>query len=238
MLKSNMASGQFTGKSEMTNNLCQLARDWAGTMSHDGLLCEEKIDGFRALRFPGIDGVTRLWTRNGLPIEGTGHILHQLARLEREAGETLFFDGEFQVAGTLDATKRWCESGWKLGDEAGIYHLFDAMPLTQWRAGGDPTPLYQRKARLKALVEAVDTAPQWEWREGSHGRDENGPIPVLLVEDEWCFSAPDVIDAATRVWAAGGEGCMAKLADAPYERRRSKAWLKVKPGGPWLKALT
>lgn len=216
--------------------LAQLAQDWRGDLPGDGVMCEQKIDGWRALRFPGIDGVTRLWTRNGMPIEGTAHILHQLARLEREAGEAIMFDGEFQVGGTLDATKRWCESGWKLGGEAGIYHLFDAMPLAQWRSGGTPIPLYQRKAWLKALVAAVPTE-EWEWREGSRGRDE-GATPVLLVEDQWCFTAGDVLDAARRVWAAGGEGLMLKRAEAPYRRERSAAWMKVKEANmhKWEKA--
>jgi ATP-dependent DNA ligase len=187
----------------MSNQLVQLALDWRGTLPPGGAMAEQKFDGFRAARFAGIDGKVRLWTRGGMPI-----------------------DGEFQVAGTLDATKRWCESGWKFGGEAGIYHVFDAMPFSAWRVGGDPTPLYQRKARLKALVEAC-AEPEWDWRPGSKGRDE-GAIPVSLVEDEWVFDAADVIEAARRVWAAGGEGCMIKNAEAPYQRKRSGAWLKVK----------
>lgn len=210
----------------MSNQLCQLAQDWRGTLPPGGAMCEQKFDGFRAARFAGIDGKVRLWTRGGIPIEGVGHILYHLDRMERAAGEPLFIDGEFQVAGTLDATKRWCESGWKFGGEAGIYHVFDAMPFSAWRAGGDPTPLYQRKARLKALVEAC-AEPEWDWRPGSKGRDE-GDIPVSLVEDEWVFDAADVIEAARRVWAVGGEGLMLKDAEAPYQRKRSGAWMKVK----------
>lgn len=66
---------------------------------------EQKIDGWRALRFPGIDGKVRLWTRNGQTIEGAGHILHRLALMEQVAGEPMVFDGEFQLGGTLEATK-------------------------------------------------------------------------------------------------------------------------------------
>lgn len=208
------------------NQLCQLARDWTGGIPSDGTMIELKIDGWRALRFPGIDGKVRLWSRNGMPIEGVGHVLHQLERMERAAGEPCFFDGEFQVDGTLSATKAWCESGWKLGGEAGIYHVFDAMPLSAWRAGGDPTPAYQRKAWLKSLMEAT-AEPEWEWRAGSRGRDE-GAILVVMVEDEWIFDAAGVVDAARRVWAAGGEGLMLKDPEAPYQRNRNGAWLKVK----------
>jgi hypothetical protein len=38
--------------------LVQLLSDWRGTVPAGGLLCEEKRDGWRAARFPGIDGVT------------------------------------------------------------------------------------------------------------------------------------------------------------------------------------
>jgi ATP-dependent DNA ligase len=189
---------------------------------------EQKIDGWRALRFPGIDGKVRLWTRNGYPIEGTGHILHRLALMERVAGEPMVFDGEFQVGGTLEATKHWCERGWRLGEEAGTFYAFDCLTLAEWRAGGTDRPLYERKAQLQALARAVDEDPalSWEWRPGSHGRDESGAVQVLA--DGWATDAADVIDAVQRVWAIGGEGCMLKDASAPYRRTRSIAWQKVK----------
>lgn len=206
--------------------LCQLAGDWRGLIPTGGVMAEQKIDGWRGLRFPGIDGKVRLWTRNGMPIEGVGHILHRLERMERAAGEPVMFDGEFQVDGTLAATKHWAETRWKQGGEAGVYHLFDAMPLGAWKAGGDPTPAYQRKAWLKSLMDAT-AADEWEWRPGSRGRDE-GATPVVLIEDVWCETAADVIDEARRIWAAGGEGLMLKDALAPYQRNRNSAWLKVK----------
>lgn len=217
-------------------SLVQLATDWRGTVPPGGLMCEQKIDGWRALRFPGIDGKQRLWTRNGFAIEGVGHIQHQLARMESAAGEPLVFDGEFQVGGTLAATKAWCETRWKLGGEAGVLHLFDVLPLAAWRAGGDPTPAYQRKARLAELMQVAAT-DEWEWREGSRGRDE-GATAVQMIADGWAFDAADVIDAAQRVWATGGEGLMLKDPMAPYQRSRSAAWQKVKAEnqGKWRMA--
>lgn len=217
------------------NSLCQLAADWRGAIPGGGALIEPKIDGWRAMRFAGHSGRPQMWTRQGMPIEGVGHILWQLDRIEQAYGELMFFDGEFQVGGTLAATKAWCERGWKLGGEAGVYHLFDAMPLSRWKAGGDPTPLYQRKAWLKAAVEAA-AADNWEWRPGSHGRDDGAP-PVALVEDQWVFNAADALDFAKRIWAEGGEGAVLKSAESPYQRKRTDAWQKIKPGGPWWKEM-
>lgn len=217
----------------MTDHLCQLAGDWTGTVPETGIMAEVKADGFRALRFPGIDGKVRLWTRNGHVIEGTGHILHRLALMERAAGEPMMFDGEFILpdagAGTLHATKEWCERGWKQGGEAGALYLFDAMPLREWRAGGSPVPLARRKARLVALAAAVDADPlaSWEWREGSRGRDE-GATPVRVAEHRMVHGVRGALELARGVWAAGGEGLMLKDPASPYRRKRSDDWRKVK----------
>lgn len=209
--------------------LCQLGIDWNGSVPDGGVMVERKWDGIRALRFPGIDGVNRLWTRNGMVIEGTGHIAHLLDLLERAAGEPWFFDGEFVVDDSLATTKAWFERGWRLGVEAGVLHLFDGFPLRDWKAGGCEMPLYARKARLSALVGAAGDNPpsEWDWRPGSRGRDEVDPCPVQLVEDLWAQDHADVIDAARRVWAVDGEGLVAKDADAPYLRNRNCSWQKV-----------
>lgn len=206
--------------------LCALLSDWKGHTPTGGTWHEVKQDGWRAIRFPGIDGKVRLWTRNGHEIHGAAHILHRLDRMEREAGEAMVFDGEFVVDGSLAATKAWCESGYKFGGEAGVLHLFDAIPLARWREGLDPTPLYRRRERLEALVTAT-SEPEWEWRAGSRGRDDD-TLSVVLVEQGWASDAYDVARQARLVWRAGGEGIVTKDAEAGYERRRVTHWAKVK----------
>ena len=209
------------------NSLVQLLDDWKGTVPEGGAWLEQKHDGWRAFYAPDYLGKPCLWTRNGHPIEGVGHILHRLARMEREAGQPMFFDGELIVGGTLEATKAWCESGWKKGGEAGTFHAFDAIPLREWKAGGGAIPLISRKNALEALVAATDE-PEWEWRAGSRGRDEAGPAAVSFVGGQWIFDQRDVIDAARGIWAAGGEGVVIKEGDAPYRRNRNRTWQKVK----------
>lgn len=225
----------------MSGNLCQLAADWRGDLPDGGLSCEIKHDGWRAPCFPGIDGVRRIWTRNGMPLDAAAHLLPRLALMEEAAGQPMMFDGEFVVddagAGTLAATKAWCESGWRKGDPAGTLHLFDAMPLADWRAGGCDMPQYQRKARLAELFAATEEEDDgWTWRAGSRGRDI---LPaVRVVADSWVADAADVLDEARRVWATGGEGLMLKDPMAPYRRDRNGAWLKVKAAnaGKWRMA--
>lgn len=211
------------------NSLCQLASDWRGTLPSEGTWAELKHDGFRCLWFRGIDGKARLWTRQGMPIEGCDHIAYHLSLLERVAGQPLFIDGELVVDGTLAATKHWVETGWRQGGEKGLLHAFDVLPFADWQRGGGDMPLHARKAMLVELAGSVehDPALSWEWRPGSRGRDEGGN-PVLLVEDQWLGSRADVVDEVRRVWAAGGEGLVLKDSMAPYQRSRNGAWVKVK----------
>lgn len=213
----------------MTAELFQLAGRYVGQyLPSAGMMAEIKVDGWRAGYFRGRAGKPGLWTRNGQPIEGTGHILHKLAIMEAVAGCALFLDGEFVVAGTLEATKAWCERGWKGGGEAGTFHLFDCLTDEEWRAGGSDRPLWQRKAWLAELWAAVPDHPlSWDYRPGSHGREPGAP-PVEILADEWVADRADIEALANRVWAQNLEGLMLKDAEAPYWRGRNNHWLKVK----------
>lgn len=223
-----MATSLHTQAPHVRNpaELCQLATHWTGSLPSSGVMAEQKIDGWRALWLRDHAGAPGIFTRNGVPIGGTAHIAYMLEQMERAAGEPMFFDGEFQVGGSLAATKAWCERGWKAGGEAGQLYLFDCMPASEWRAGGTQRPLYARKAMLRDLAQAAQ-GDGWEWRPGSHGRDDDCP-PVTVLEDGWAFDAHDVEREAHAVWARGGEGLMLKDAEAGYERCRNGRWLKVK----------
>jgi ATP-dependent DNA ligase len=212
--------------------LFQIAGVWRGDeLPAGGMVAELKIDGWRCGHFRGIDGRAGLWTRNGFPIEGTGHILHAISIMEAVAGEPLFIDGEFQVAGTLDATKRWCESGWKAGGEAGTFYAFDCLAQAEWESNDCERPWVERKAMLEKLYrESLHHPLSWEYRPRSYGRKPDAPI-VEIIDDAWCFDARDVRNEANRVWARGGEGLILKQADAPYRRNKSSDWQKVKHPG-------
>lgn len=211
--------------------LCMLAGRWAGVMPDPaGAKVERKHDGFRCLFFRGLDGAPDLWTRNGMPMPGTGHILARLLEIEEAMGGQWMIDGEFVVDGTLAATKAHYDSRWRLGD-AGTFFAFDAIPFEAWRAGRCDTPLHERKASLASAIAA--TAPDasaWEWREVSRGAG-HGVDPVELVADTWAFDAADVEAEAQRGWAAGHEGVMVKDPTEPYVRGRSDGWLKFKRPG-------
>lgn len=222
----------------MTDQLCQLAGNWSGQLPPAGLAMETKMDGWRAIYMRNYLGEPCLFTRNGQRIEGAQHIIHRCGLLERVAGQPLVIDGEFQVDGSLAATKAWCERGWRTGGEAGLFYAFDIVPMVNWVRGVWEWPWVRRKEWLVSLARQVEADPalQWEWRPGSRGRDD-ADSPVIVLEDSWAFDAGDVLQEARRVWSQNGEGLVLKDAEAPYIRRRSDAWLKVKKDGPWLSRL-
>lgn len=210
-------------------SLCQLAGDYRGQlMPAHGSLVEPKIDGWRCLYIPGHDGKPALWTRQGMPLMGAGHVLKRLVEIDRAMGGGHVIDGEFQVDGTLAATKAHCERGWRDGDR-GTFHAFDCMPWRSWDRGGTDTPLYQRKLLLQGAIEGTAPDP-WEWEEGSRGRGHGQPCVVLMPE-RWVSDAADLRSYADEIWRAGGEGVMMKDAESCYSRRRTNAWLKVKSPG-------
>lgn len=212
----------------MTHHLCHLAGDWRGDVPEWGVMAEPKVDGWRCLFFPDWQGKPTLWSRNGIPLQGVGQILRRLIAVESAlGGGRWFIDGELLVDGTLAATKAHCERGWRQGD-AGTFHAFDAVPLADWKADRCDIPLYRRKELLAGAIRGTAPDPlSWEWAEGSRGK-RHGVDPVQLVPDRWCNTAYDVAAYAAEVWRAGGEGLMLKDAESPYQRKRSKAWQKVK----------
>lgn len=202
--------------------LFQLAGEWRGGVPEGGTWIEEKHDGARAGWIAG-----RLLTREGIAIGGIGHIAWHLAAIEREAGEPMFFDAEFIAPGGFLATLEHIGRGERAA-EGGTLHLFDCMPLMEWKHGGTDRPLIQRKAMLRDLVAAApDPALSWDWRPGTHGAEPEGPA-IAVVEDHWCADQSEVEDMAVRIWARGGEGVMLKDAESPYRRNRNGAWRKFK----------
>lgn len=188
--------------------LCQLVGDWSGRVA-GAQIVEPKVDGIRMLWIGG-----ELVTREGTPIYGAEHIAARLRQLERAAGESMFFDGEWQVGGSFAATLRHFQARGGSGD-AGTLHLFDAMPMRVWRGEEPGEPLWARKAALDRLFDgnAGDVRPMpWAYLPAPHSMEIEG-------------MARDVI-------AAGGEGIVVKAADAPYRRKRGLAWQRIK------KALT
>lgn len=211
--------------------LVQLVGNYRGALPDGDWFCQTKVDGWRCSYFAGKDGQKRLWTRNGVPIQGAGHIMHRLAMMEQIAGQDMFFDGEITIGDSLASTKHWLETGWKAGGEAGTLHLFDCMTQSEWEQGGTDRPLYERLRQLSDLCGQLASLPaNWEWREGTRGKEPPEPH-IIPLPYEYVSSHADVMDMANRIWSKNGEGLVLKRADSGYVRDRSNEWLKVKRNG-------
>lgn len=217
--------------------LVQLASTWIGDDPPAAAQLEPKIDGWRAVWMRGLDGEPHLYTgRGGGRINGVEHIEHRCKLMEQAAGKPLVLDGEFQVDGTLAATKKWCESGWKQGGEAGEFFMFDILNAYDWGHGGGFMPQQDRSLRLGELLASAERLldDEWEWRPGSFGADHK-TRPLRVLPRKLVFSAQEVVDEVLTLWSMGAEGAVVKDIVAPYQRKRTKNWQKVtREGRKWM----
>jgi DNA ligase-1 len=167
---------------------------------------EPKFDGLRAILVhdPGATPPLRFYSKNGLPFEtldGLAELIRQGSNLRD--GEVVFLDGEItsgQFNDTVSQVKRKKASA----DDA-VYNVFD-----YFSPGGLDLTQQQRRANLE---EAFGT---------------NTVDRMVLAPGVWCADDAQVRAEARRIWEQGGEGVIVKDAAAPYELKRSYAWMKVK----------
>ena len=170
-------------------------------------LLERKFDGERCVaRKRG--GVVRLESRRGKDLTSTyPEVATAMAAQGAEElvldGEVVAFDGEQTSFGRLQQRLGVSRpSPARVADFPVVYCVFDLLEVD----GGDLTarPLLERRARLAKVIRQRRGLQLSEaWRDDSQRRFA-----------EACHS--------------GWEGLIAKRADAPYVRGRSKEWLKLK----------
>jgi ATP-dependent DNA ligase len=183
--------------------ICQLAGTWSPRALAPGWQVEEKHDGIRCLWFDG-----QLWTREGEALD-LPHIAAEAARLERRFGQPMFLDGEYVEPGGFHATLSVIGSRGKRA-ATGTFHVFDAVPLGEWRADACEKPLTARQALLRLAV--------GDW----------SPRALRIVQPRPVANGADVERIAAGIWAAAGEGVIAKDGASLYRRHRSDTWLKLK----------
>jgi len=163
-------------------------------------LHEVKHDGYRAQVAIGRGGA-RIYTRSGLDwSDKFAPLLPPLAELPAETG---LIDGEIVAGAGLQGFAA-LQAAIKEGGPF-VFYAFDLLHLN----GTDlaPLPQTERRAALETLLEDFP----------ARGLVQLSPA----IEGD----AAPVLEA---ICAAGGEGIISKLADAPWRGGRSTAWLKVK----------
>lgn len=200
---------------------CQLAHD---STNHESKvagkkLIEVKLDGVRVLTIVHPDGRVDQFSRNGKELVNFPVIKEQFARVAQAGGisEPTVFDGEVMSSSFQDLMKHVHRKSDAKTDDATL-NLFDIIPLEDFETGKCATKQEKRSQMLEV------------W----HGM-WNDLVPNVtvvgqqLVDLDTAEGQQQYRDINARAIAGGYEGIMIKDPKAPYQCKRSVAWLKLKP---------
>ena len=199
---------------------CQLAHDSA---NHEKKLIgkkqiEVKLDGVRVLTVIRPNGIT-MFSRNGKEFHNFGHIIAELEEVVKDfpVPYPLVLDGEVMSSNFQDLMKQVHRKDNVQADDA-VLHVFDTIPLGSFKNGGWDKPQSFRSEITKHWVEehkdVLKHVQALDWE----------TVDLDTAEGQKRFT--ELNKAAVD---GGYEGVMIKDVDAPYECKRSHAWLKAKP---------
>lgn len=198
---------------------CQLAHDSANHESKVSgqKLIEVKLDGVRVLTVVYPDGRVDQFSRNGKELVNFPHIKEQIATAFKDEEEPMVLDGEIMSSSFQDLMKQVHR---KDNVEAGdaILNLFDIIPLADFEKGFWNCSQTERSKKVTNWV---------------HDRQHLMPNVSVLGQELVDLNTQEGQELFKKInsqaIAGGYEGIMIKDPDAPYECKRSHAWLKLKP---------
>ena len=216
----NKVSKKFDGKYSIPVFTCSLAHDSA---NHEKKMVgkkqiEIKLDGVRVLTIIRGNKV-EMFSRNGKQFHNFGHIIAEIEEVlkDNQAPYDLVLDGEVMSANFQDLMKQVHRKDGKQSTDA-VLHLFDICPLDDFKKGGWDKPQSFRSAATKAWVEQhasiLKHVQALDWEE----------VDLSTTEGQERF-----VGLNKAAVDGGYEGVMIKDIDAPYECKRTHAWLKAKP---------
>lgn len=198
---------------------CQLAHDGANHESKvtGNKLIEVKLDGVRVITIVYPDGRVDQYSRNGKELVNFEHIKQQFASVANQLVEPWVFDGEVMSSSFQDLMKQVHRKSDVNASDAVLY-LFDSLSLADFQAGICKLGQAHRSEGLKTFFE----------------KNKDTLVNVYAIGQE--LVDLDTEEGRKRFkelnWIAiegGYEGIMIKDPQAPYELKRSVAWLKQKP---------
>lgn len=198
---------------------CQLAHDSA---NHDSKvsgkkLIEVKLDGVRVITIVYPDGRVDQFSRNGKELVNFPHLKEQLSKVASGFTEPMVLDGEVMSTSFQDLMKQVHRKSDVNAQDALLY-LFDALPLKAFETGFCKTTQSARSNWLK------------DWYNGNVEALPNFRALAQELVDLDTEAGQRRFRAINQQAIDGGyEGIMIKDVDAPYECKRSVAWLKLKP---------
>ena len=199
---------------------CQLAHDSA---NHEKKMVgikqiEVKLDGVRVLAVCR-SGKVELFSRNGRQFHNFPHIVEEIEAVlaVKPAPYDCVLDGEVMSADFQDLMKQLQRKDGKKATDA-VLHLFDFIPLDSFLEGSWDKTQTNRSNYVKYWVMENESLLQHvqacEWED----------VDLDSKEGEARF-----VELNKAAVEGGYEGVMIKDVDAPYNCKRSHAWLKAKP---------
>ena len=199
---------------------CALAHDSA---NHEKKMSgkkqiEVKLDGVRVITIIQGDKV-EMFSRNGKQFHNFEHIIAEIKEVlkEKPAPYDIVLDGEVMSANFQDLMKQVHRKSGGNADDA-VLHLFDTIPLADFKQGGWDKPQSFRSLITKHWVEenqeVLKHVQALEWED----------VDLDTPEGEKRF-----VELNKTAVDGGYEGVMIKDVEAPYECKRTHAWLKAKP---------
>lgn len=214
---------------------CQLATSCDGRPEMRGIKrLEPKLDGVRALIVVSIldSGVySTCYSRNGKVFENFKHIENQIlndyAKLLAAPGTTksvtsgalkggFVLDGEI-VSESFQQLMKQAQRKDNADADDSVFHVFDVIPLADFRRGHWNASLRSRIELLEAMKPTFDGMPNVEI------------LSHLMVDLDTHEGKSQLERYAAAMVAAGFEGIMIKDLESPYLCDRSTDWMKWKP---------
>jgi DNA ligase-1 len=198
---------------------CQLAHDGA---NHESKITgkkfiEAKLDGVRVITIVYPSGLVDMYSRNGKELVNFPHIKDQLSKNAIFFKDPMVLDGEVMSSSFQDLMKQVHRKSDVKANDA-VLNLFDIMSLEDFKKGRSDIPQYERSNALHIWYEPIKTHLP------NIAVLSNEMVDLDTEEGQTRFSE---INASAI--AGGYEGIMIKDPLAPYECKRSHAWLKQKP---------
>lgn len=196
---------------------CQLAHDGSETIDKltGEKMIEVKLDGVRVLTVVFPDGNVIQYSRNGKELTNFQTIKDQFSKIPVK--ETMVFDGEVMSSSFQDLMKQVHRKENAKTEDA-ILHLFDVIPLEKFISGKYNLVQKERTAWLNQwYLEHQNTL--LNVRVLNHGM-----IDLNTERGQNLFKMYNKSAVEN-----GYEGIMIKDPLAPYECKRTKNWLKLKP---------
>ena len=198
------------------------------SLAHDSAKHEKKMSGKKQIEIK-LDGVrvitiirgnkVEMFSRNGKQFHNFGHIIAEIESVlvSKPAPYDLVLDGEVMSADFQDLMKQLHRKDGKQSTDA-VLHLFDMIPLDKFKEGTWDKPQSTRSLYTSHWVrdntEQLAHVQALDWEDVDLDTSEGQERFVQLNK-----AAVD----------GGYEGVMIKDIDAPYECKRTHAWLKAKP---------